>query len=140
MATPARTPGSSCPFWLELHPFLAHYQTTTATALRTRRAPPATGGRRAGRATATSSGPSTSRRYAGSDVEVSISYASDDIVQATGVFVDDVVVSTGEGSTSFEDDGDPLDGWTVPGSPPGSGRNPNDWIVGTAADAPPTAR
>ena len=25
--TPARTPAFSCPFWLELHPFLAHYQT-----------------------------------------------------------------------------------------------------------------
>ena len=50
--------------------------------------------------------------------------------------VDDVVVSTGEGSTSFEDDGDELDGWTVPGSPPGSAPNPNDWIVATQADAP----
>ena len=26
-ATTARTPGFSCPFWLGLHPFLAHYQT-----------------------------------------------------------------------------------------------------------------
>jgi hypothetical protein len=69
---------------------------------------------------------------------VSITYASDDIIQASGTFVDDVVVSTGEGSTSFEDDGDTLDGWTVPGAPAGSEPNPNDWIVGTAEDAPPT--
>ena len=40
------------------------------------------------------------------------------------------------GSTSFEDDGDEFDGWTVPGSPPGSAPNPNDWIVATQADAP----
>ena len=26
-ATPAPTPATSCPFWLELHPFLTHYQT-----------------------------------------------------------------------------------------------------------------
>ena len=35
------------------------------------------------------------------------------------------------GSTSFEDDGDTLDGWTVPGAPAGSPANANDWIVGT---------
>ena len=44
------------------------------------------------------------------------------------------------GSTSFEDDGDTLDGWTVPGAPEGSPGNENDWIAGTVADAPPTAR
>ena len=39
----------------------------------------------------------------------------------------------------FEDDGDTLDGWTVPGPPEGSPPNANDWIAGTAADAPPHA-
>jgi hypothetical protein len=34
-------------------------------------------------------------------------------------------VSTGEGTTSFEGG---MDGWTVPGAPPGSSDNPNDWI------------
>ena len=68
--------------------------------------------------------------------QVSISYASDDSVQNDGVFVDDIVVSTGSGTTSFEDDGDVLDGWTVPGAPAGSSPNPNDWIVGTVADTP----
>ena len=33
------------------------------------------------------------------------------------MFIDDIEVSTGEGSTSFEDDGDPMDGWTVSGAP-----------------------
>jgi hypothetical protein len=54
------------------------------------------------------------------------------------VFVDDVVVSTGEGSTSFEDDGDTLDGWTVAGAPEGSPGNENDWITGTVDIAPAT--
>jgi hypothetical protein len=65
---------------------------------------------------------------------VSIPYASDDLVQFAGVFVDDIVVSTGEGTTSFDGT---LGSWTVPGAPEGSEPNPNDWIVGTAADAPP---
>src|SRR5439155_9641344 len=74
--------------------------------------------------------------WAGSTVEVSLSVASDDIVQHNGAFVDDVVSSTGEGTTSFEDDGNTMDGWTVPGPPPGSQGNADDWIVGTADDAP----
>ena len=36
-------------------------------------------------------------------------------------------VSTGEGTTSFEDDDDPMDGWEVTGPPEGSDPNPNDW-------------
>jgi hypothetical protein len=53
-----------------------------------------------------------------------------------GVFVDDVEASTGEGSTSFEDDGNPLDGWAVTGPPATSPGNDNDWIVGSTGDAP----
>jgi hypothetical protein len=75
-------------------------------------------------------------RYAGTDVEVSLSYASDDLFQLSGVVVDDIEVSTGEGSTSFEDDGDQMDGWTATGPPEGSPGNENNWIVGGAADAP----
>ncbi len=41
------------------------------------------------------------------------------------------------GDTSFEDDGNELDGWTVPGAPAGSLGNENDWIAGTEADGPP---
>ena len=81
------------------------------------------GTRRAAPATATSSGPSTCPTTPDSDVEVSISYASDDVVQRDGVFVDDIDgLAPGRGSTSFEDDGDTLDGWTVPGAPEGSPR------------------
>lgn len=68
-------------------------------------------------------------------IEVSITYASDCCVQGRGVGIDDVVVSTGEGSTSFEDDGDTLDGWTTPDAPEGSQPNPNTWIP--TGDIPP---
>lgn len=75
--------------------------------------------------------------YAGRDVELSLSYASAFVVQGRGVFVDDVAVSTGAGDTSFEDDGDVLDGWAIAGPPDGSPENTSNWRVGTAADAPP---
>jgi hypothetical protein len=83
--------------------------------------------------------------YAGGPVEVSITYLSDGGIQRQGVFVDDVVVSTGQGSTSFEDDGDTFDGWSVPGPPEGGGRseNENDWTAGpayTGGTAGPPAR
>jgi hypothetical protein len=125
--------GFPCPGWHELHPFLTHYQSDTC-------APQGTTGHWWA-ASGESGGYEHWRvdlsAYAGKDVGVSISYASDESVQFSGAFVDDIVVSTGSGSTSFEADGNTLDGWTVPGAPAGSPGNENDWIVGTKADAPP---
>ena len=71
--------------------------------------------------------------YANGQVEVSITVLSDWGFQLfPGVFIDDVEVSTGEGTTSFEDDGDPMDGWTVLGAPQDpdgiEGANANDWV------------
>lgn len=127
--------GLSCPRWHTLHPFLTHYQTDNGA-----------GGCTAAGSTGAwwaASGPSDGWEqwsadlagFAGRNVEVSISYVSDNSTQYPGVFVDDVVVSTGEGSTSFEDDGDTLDGWTVTGPPAGSPGNGNHWTV--TAEAPP---
>jgi murein tripeptide amidase MpaA len=117
-----------------LHPFLTHYQTFD----------PATG---ECSSTGTSgewnaaNGSSSGWQqwqidlsdYAGSQVEVSISSVSDwGFQQFPGVFIDDVNVSTGEGTTSFEDDGDQMDGWDVPGAPEDPNgveeANVNDWI------------
>jgi hypothetical protein len=75
--------------------------------------------------------------YAGQQVEVALSYASDSLWQLSGVFVDDIVVPGGAGSTSFEEDGNAADGWHVLAPPPDIS-NENDWIIGGAADAPPT--
>ena len=117
-----------------LHPFLTHYQTFD----------PATG-------TCSSTGSSGTwnaangasggwqqfqvdlSAFAGRQVEVSITSLSDwGLQQFPGVFIDDIVVSTGEGSTSFEDDGNQMDGWTVPGAPQDTdgieGPNRNDWV------------
>ena len=50
------------------------------------------------------------------------------------------MVSTGAGTTSFEDDGNTLDGWRVAGPPAGSPGNPADWMIGTTAQAPSTGK
>jgi hypothetical protein len=134
----ARLTGFDCTRTLKLHPFLRHYQTARApgdcSARGTTGAWWAISGTNRGYERWTVD----LARYAGRSVEVSLTSVSDALAQLGGVFVDDVSVSSGAGSTSFEADDDPLDGWTVPGAPAGSPSNPNDWIAGTAAQAPPS--
>jgi Peptidase family M1 domain/Peptidase M1 N-terminal domain/Immune inhibitor A peptidase M6 len=129
--------GFACPYWHFLHPFLGHYQAVNDDGT----CAPAgdTGPWHA--ISGWSEGYEQWRvdlsAFAGRTVELSLTYASDDIFQRQGVFVDDIVVSSGVGTTSFEEDGDTMDGWTVPGAPADSVvPNPNDWIVGTADDGP----
>ena len=129
--------GFSCPFggWQGIHPFLAHYQTDngdgTCNPTGSTGAWWAASGRSDGPESWLVTIPGPAR-----DVELAISYASDETVQGYGAFVDDIDVSTNEGDTSFEADGDLLDGWTMPGAPVGSPGNANDWFVGTVADTP----
>lgn len=126
--------GFSCPDgWHALHPFLERYQTVTADGCD----PTGTSGQWWA-ATGPSAGPERwtvdLSAYAGTTVELSFSVVSDRIVQNAGVVLDDVEVSTGAGTTSFEDDAEPLDGWTVPGAPDGSAPNANDWTTTNADD------
>jgi zinc carboxypeptidase/immune inhibitor InhA-like protein len=125
--------GESCPEgWHELHPWLERYQGADCSGTGT------TGTWNA--ASGTSSGWEQWRvslaGYAGKQVELHISYASDWATQGLGVFLDDIAVSTGEGTTSFEDDGNAMDGWTITGPPPGSGPNANNFERITAAGFP----
>lgn len=130
-------PGLFCvwenPF-TNLHPFLAHYETYVddpADDLDPMCDPHGTTGEWHA-ATGASQG---SERwnvdlsaYSGRSVEVSLTYMSD--AYSHGVMaIDDVVVSTGQGTTSFEDDSDPLGGWTVSGPPAGSPGNTSDWTT-----------
>jgi hypothetical protein len=132
----SRDPGFSCFTWQRIHPFLRHYQTAGGQRGCTSRG--TTGVWRA----ATGSTDHWEHwvvdldRYAGTSVQVSITYASDNLVQYGGVAVDDIHVSTGQGTTSFESDGNVLDGWTVPGPPRGTDGNANDWIVGDRSEGP----
>jgi hypothetical protein len=128
--------GNVCPYWLDLHPFLAHYQTDNGDGTCS---PQGTSG-----AWSAVSGASDGyeqwridlSRFAGQQIELSLSYASDDLFNFGGVEIDDVTVSTGQGTTSFEADGAPLDGWSVTGAPADSPGNANDWIAGTSANTP----
>ena len=75
--------------------------------------------------------------FAGQTIELSISYASDDFIQCPGAFVDDIVVSTGQGTTSFEDDGNEMDGWTVRAPPRGARRTRTTGSSARPTDARP---
>jgi murein tripeptide amidase MpaA len=122
--------GESCPEgWFELHPWLERYQGADCSG-----ANATTGGQwnaASGRSAGWEEWNVDLSAYAGQQVEVSISYASDWGVQGVGVFVDQTAITAGgetlPGSTSFEDDDDPMDGWTTPGPPEGSDINANDW-------------
>ena len=143
-------PGA-CPFIIDVHPFLAHYlhsvvvdpgDPSTPDDDITECQPTGTSGSWnaiSGRGSGgwetwslTLENATTSPRQ----VEVAISYASDFSVQGRGVAIDDIVVSTGQGSTSFEADGNVLDGWTNPIAGP-DGDNPNTWATATSVAALP---
>jgi bacillopeptidase F (M6 metalloprotease family) len=118
--------------WTEdLHPFLNHYQTLnpdeTCSPTGNIGSPPGEWNAATGRSSGWDTWEIDLGPYAGGEVEISITQANDPGVQNVNAFVDDIQVSTGEGTTSFEDDGDPLDGWTTPGGPEDSPPNPNDW-------------
>ncbi len=118
--------------WIEdLHPFLAHYQTLnddgTCSPTGTEGSPPGEWNAATGRSGGWQPWEIDLSDYAGEQVELAITVASDPGVQNVNAFVDDIDVSTGEGTTSFEDDADPFDGWQVPGAPEGTNTNPNDW-------------
>ncbi len=132
--------GFSCPAWLAIHPFLAHYQSEEADGSCTPTGSTGQWWAASGASEGYERWSVDLSRFAGRQAEVSISYASDDIYQFSGLFVDDIVVSTGAGTTSFEDDGNTLDGWRVAGPPAGSPGNPADWMIGTTAQAPSTGK
>ena len=145
-ATMADT-GFSCPIWLDMHPFLNHYQTPVEEPDEggpfclpegTIGDPPGEWHAATGSSNGWEEWAIDLSAWAGASVEVSLTYASDDVVQMNGVFVDEIVTPSGVGSTSFEDDADPTGGWTTTGAPEGSEPNPNDWMVATAEDAPPS--
>jgi hypothetical protein len=142
----------ACPFFLDFNPFLQHYLTpivvnpgdpSTPDDDELSCDPSGTSGTWHA-ASGTSEGwetwtiPLANGGTAPKQVEVSISYASDGFIQGRGVVLDEIVVSTGQGTTSFEDDGNTLDGWTAPlAAPEGSEPNPNTWIPSSFVPAVP---
>ena len=120
--------GAACPYWFGIHPFLTHYQSADDQEC----APTGTTGTwnaASGQSDGYEQWTVDLSPYAGAAVQVSLSVISDDLVSLPGVYVDDVVGPGGQGSTSFEADGDQLDGWVVSGPPADSPGNASDWRV-----------
>jgi hypothetical protein len=132
--------GLSCPYWLTIHPFLAHYEADDGAG--GCRPNGSTGAWNA--ATGDSDGYETwsvdLSAYAGQRVQVALSVITDDVYSYAGAWVDDIVGPGGSGSTSFENDGNTMDGWSVPGAPAGSPGNTADWTVAAADTRPSIGR
>ncbi|CAA9347907.1 MAG: putative metallopeptidase [uncultured Nocardioidaceae bacterium] len=132
-----RFPGGACPRSLEIHPFLEHYLSSQGGEELCR--PRGSTGRwhaASGRSRGHERWVVDLSRFAGSRVELSLTTVTDESVTDVGVHVDDIRVSTGEGTTSFEADGDPWDGWRATGPPPGSPAAGTAWSLLSAADIP----
>jgi Peptidase family M1 domain/Peptidase M1 N-terminal domain len=131
--------GNSCPSgWQGIHPQLAHYQTPTDDGGCTPTGTTGSWWAATGASDGWEQWDVDLSGWAGETVEISIAYASDESVQGKGVLIDDIVTPTGDGSTSFENDADPLDGWVVAGPPVGSPANPNDFAAVTSTDVQTT--
>jgi hypothetical protein len=127
--------GFACPDWFSFHPFLEHY--LSAGASNEPCAPTGSTGEWwavSGESDGWEEWAIDLSAFAGTEVELSISYVTDGSVQFPGLFVDDITVPGGEGSTSFEDDGNMLDGWHAAGPPEGSPELEDNWLA--TPDAP----
>jgi hypothetical protein len=82
--------GTSCPYWLDLHPFLTHYQTDAGDGTCTATGSSGTWNAVSGASDGPEQWTIDLSAHAGSTVELSLTYASDDAVQMHGVFVDDM--------------------------------------------------
>ena len=129
--------GFSCPSWHQIHPFLTHYQEENGDDPCLPHGTSGSWNAATGASKGYEQWSVDLAPYANGSVEVSLSYASDETVQTAGVVIDDLVVSTGQGTTSFEADAAPLDGWVVAGPPAGSPGNDTDWATGDATNLPP---
>jgi hypothetical protein len=133
----SQDPGAAC-VETGLHPFLEHYVSPDADGACTPKGSTGVWWAASGESDGYELWSVDLSAYANKTIEVALSHVSDDLYQYAGVEVDDISVSTGQGSTSFERDNDPFDGWTIAGAPDGSAPNPNDWILGNASNTPLT--
>lgn len=132
--------GNSCGSWQQIHPFLAHYQSVddegTCSPTGTTGSWNAVSGASEGYETWSVD----LSAYAGKSVEVALSVIQDETVSNLGAWVDDIAGPGGQGTTSFEPDGNALDGWVASAPPAGSRRTPRrgGWPPPTRAPAPAT--
>ena len=124
--------GFSCPYWLSFHPFLAHYQTDDGAGGCQPQGSTGAWNAVSGASHGYETWSVDLSAYAGKQVQVALSVITDDLYSYAGAWVDDIVGPGGSGTTSFENDGNPMDGWSVPGAPSGSPGNSTDWTVASS--------
>lgn len=124
-----------CPA-LFAHPFLTHYVTPRADYSCAPRGSTARWHAAAGFSRGYQPWTVDLGRLAGRTAEVSITTVGAGHREYPGVAVDDIVSSTGEGTTSFEADADPRDGWRLALGPRGNFEGRRTWLVGGTGIAP----
>ncbi|MFE4541756.1 M1 family metallopeptidase [Arthrobacter sp. NPDC056727] len=129
--------GPGCQQLIAIHPFLGHYLTASRNGACSPRGSSGTWWAATGPSQGWEQWGFDLSRFAGKAVELSLTYVTDDVVALDGVSLDDVTVSTGEGTTSFEEDGNTTDGWSASGPPPGSPRSDAKWSA-TSSGPPST--
>ncbi len=127
--------GSSCEAgtaagsnWQADHPFLAHYQTVKADGTCDPKGTTGEWNAQTGNSGGFKNWKVPLTKFAGKQVEISITVASDPAIQGLGSWVDDATI-TADGAqvatTSFETD---LGGWTAAGPPPGTALTTPRWM------------
>jgi hypothetical protein len=132
----SRDTGNSCFSWHEIHPFLAHYQGFNAHGNCTPTGTTGSWNAASGASDGYETWTVDLSAYAGTRVRISLSVISDETVSYPGAWVDDIVGPGGQGTTSFEPDGDTMDGWVASPPPPGSPANASTWRVATSDSRP----
>ena len=130
--------GNSCFSWQEIHPFLAHYQGFDAEGNCTATGTTGSWNAASGASTGYETWSVDLAAYAGKNVQVALSVIQDETVSAPGAWVDDIVAPGGQGTTSFEPDGNTMDGWVASAPPTGSPANTTTWRVATSDPRPST--
>ncbi len=122
-----------CPFWLDTYPFLKHYQTKRNDEECRPSGTTGSWNQSDFRAAGWENWSVDLKAFKGQKVEIALSMVTD-FGTGSGVLIDNVVGPKGQGSTSFEPDSSPLDGWKISGPPPGSPPNMVNWAVRTPAE------
>ncbi|MEO7350401.1 MAG: M1 family aminopeptidase [Marmoricola sp.] len=130
--------GNSCFSWQQIHPFLAHYQGFDAQDNCTPTGTTGSWNAVSGASDGYETWSVDLSAYAGKRVQLALSVISDETVSNPGAWVDDIAGPGGQGTTSFEPDGNTMDGWVASAPPAGSPANVSTWRVASSDPRPST--
>ena len=121
---------NSCPYWLDIHPFLKHYESDIGDDTCSPSGTTGTWNAATGESDGYENWSVDLSAYAGNSVRGGAQRGQRRLVLLRRRLGRRHRRARGHGSTSFEADGNTMDGWTVPGAPAGSPGNDVDWTVG----------